>query len=318
MLYEMVDGAAAVPRRQHGAAGAHDPLAHPAAAGARALSRAAAPHPDEGAWRPIPRRATSRRADFAADLEAFRAGGPVAARMTRRSGRDAPDVPRARTPDDETRRTVRDDDATTATEPRAGAAAARRSAKARNAPRRRSTCTHARRVACWSLASVLYGCVGRRLGLSDCISTGSNWSATSRPSSSPTRTRSGTDGRNFPRVIRRLSCCAGREKLVKQKLRRGGGSRDRHLPEQRRRVYEKDWKRARTMAAHALAVDPDDAVRGKLRLTEGHIARINGTAHRNAAGAERRRWRSSTKRSSCMPQLARSAAGPGARCTSTG
>jgi serine/threonine protein kinase len=44
-------------------------------------------------------------------------------------------------------------------------------------------------------------------------------------------------------------------------------------------VYEKDWERARTMLARALAVDPDDSVRGKLRLVEGHLARINGGAH---------------------------------------
>ena len=48
-------------------------------------------------------------------------------------------------------------------------------------------------------------------------------------------------------------------------------------------VYEKDWERARTMAARALAVDPDDTARGKLRLCEGHIARINGTAHGSVA-----------------------------------
>ena len=42
------------------------------------------------------------------------------------------------------------------------------------------------------------------------------------------------------------------------------------------------------MASHALAVDPDDAVRGKLRLAEGHIARINGTAHRSAAELQQR------------------------------
>jgi tetratricopeptide (TPR) repeat protein len=35
------------------------------------------------------------------------------------------------------------------------------------------------------------------------------------------------------------------------------------------------------MAAHALAVDPDDAVRGKLRLSEGQISRINGISHRS-------------------------------------
>ena len=43
------DGPAAVPGRHHRAAGAHDPLAHPAAAGAGPLPRAAAPHPDQGA-----------------------------------------------------------------------------------------------------------------------------------------------------------------------------------------------------------------------------------------------------------------------------
>ena len=33
----------------------------------------------------------------------------------------------------------------------------------------------------------------------------------------------------------------------------------------------------------ALSIDPDDMIRGKLRLTEGHLARISGTAHRSAA-----------------------------------
>jgi serine/threonine protein kinase len=47
-------------------------------------------------------------------------------------------------------------------------------------------------------------------------------------------------------------------------------------------VYEKDWERARTMASRALAVDPDDAARGRVRLAEGHISRINGTTRRNA------------------------------------
>ena len=47
-------------------------------------------------------------------------------------------------------------------------------------------------------------------------------------------------------------------------------------------VYEKDWERAQILLSHALAVDPDDTVRGKLRLVEGHIARINGTTHRDS------------------------------------
>jgi predicted Ser/Thr protein kinase/tetratricopeptide (TPR) repeat protein len=38
----------------------------------------------------------------------------------------------------------------------------------------------------------------------------------------------------------------------------------------------KDWEHARAMLAEALSLDPDDAVRGELRLCEGHIARIAG------------------------------------------
>jgi len=49
-------------------------------------------------------------------------------------------------------------------------------------------------------------------------------------------------------------------------------------------VYENDWQRARTMLLHALTADPDDrTLHGKLRVTEGHLARINGISHRNAA-----------------------------------
>jgi tetratricopeptide (TPR) repeat protein len=47
-------------------------------------------------------------------------------------------------------------------------------------------------------------------------------------------------------------------------------------------IYEKEWERARTMAARALAVDPEESIRGKLRLCEGHLSRINGTSHRSA------------------------------------
>jgi tetratricopeptide (TPR) repeat protein/predicted Ser/Thr protein kinase len=49
-------------------------------------------------------------------------------------------------------------------------------------------------------------------------------------------------------------------------------------------VYENDWQRAHTMLLHALSVDPDDAaLHGKLRVCEGHLARINGTSHHSAA-----------------------------------
>jgi serine/threonine protein kinase/tetratricopeptide (TPR) repeat protein len=72
----------------------------------------------------------------------------------------------------------------------------------------------------------------------------------------------------------------GPRKVVKQKLvdaadRTIGSYRDGDV------VYENDWKAARAGLARALALDPDDSVRGKLRIAEGHLARINGTAHRD-------------------------------------
>jgi serine/threonine protein kinase/tetratricopeptide (TPR) repeat protein len=48
-------------------------------------------------------------------------------------------------------------------------------------------------------------------------------------------------------------------------------------------VYENGWKGAQVELAHALSLDPDDTVRGKLRLAEGHLARINGNRDRGAA-----------------------------------
>jgi serine/threonine protein kinase/tetratricopeptide (TPR) repeat protein len=48
-------------------------------------------------------------------------------------------------------------------------------------------------------------------------------------------------------------------------------------------VWENSWKGARDDLAHVLSLDPDDTVRGKLRLTEGHLARINGTSRHSVA-----------------------------------
>lgn len=44
-------------------------------------------------------------------------------------------------------------------------------------------------------------------------------------------------------------------------------------------VKEADWKGAHDDLAHALTLDPDDSVRGKLRVCEGQIDRINAFAH---------------------------------------
>jgi serine/threonine protein kinase len=49
-------------------------------------------------------------------------------------------------------------------------------------------------------------------------------------------------------------------------------------------VRDGDWKRAHAYLAKALIADAsDDSIRGKLRLAEGHIARIDGTVHHNPA-----------------------------------
>ncbi len=48
-------------------------------------------------------------------------------------------------------------------------------------------------------------------------------------------------------------------------------------------VKEPDWQAARDQMQHALSLDPDDKVRARLRLCEGHLARINGMAHRDPA-----------------------------------
>ena len=48
-------------------------------------------------------------------------------------------------------------------------------------------------------------------------------------------------------------------------------------------VYENGWKGAREELMHALLLDTGDAVRGRLRLVEGHIARVTGeTRHRQS------------------------------------
>jgi serine/threonine protein kinase len=74
----------------------------------------------------------------------------------------------------------------------------------------------------------------------------------------------------------------GPRKVVKQKfLAAADHVIDTYRTNDSTPIYEKDWERARLMASHALAVDPDDLSRGKVRLAEGHLARINGTTHRS-------------------------------------
>ncbi|MGP8245415.1 MAG: hypothetical protein ACLQVN_12960 [Bryobacteraceae bacterium] len=76
----------------------------------------------------------------------------------------------------------------------------------------------------------------------------------------------------------------GTRKLVEQKLTE---SAERVITAYRigdgQPVPEKDWQRARNVLIRAMSLDPDDTVRGELRLTEGHIARIEGGLHKDPA-----------------------------------
>ena len=75
----------------------------------------------------------------------------------------------------------------------------------------------------------------------------------------------------------------GPRNVVKQKFEEAAGRTIASYRDNEKPLYEADWRRARTYLSHALAVDPDNATRGELRLCDGHIARINGTVHLNAA-----------------------------------
>jgi tetratricopeptide (TPR) repeat protein len=86
-----------------------------------------------------------------------------------------------------------------------------------------------------------------------------------------------SDGNSSSWLIR------GPRKVVKQKFLEAAGRVVASYRDDAKPLYEADWQRARTWFSHALAVEPDNATRGELRLCEGHLARINGTTHRNSA-----------------------------------
>jgi tetratricopeptide (TPR) repeat protein len=213
-------------------------------------------------------------AGFTGDLEAFRAGGPVAAMD---AGED-PDAtrrtfPRAEGASEETRRTVRETPFET---PRMSQTPA-----ATPAAKKRPTAygTAMRVISLLVAASIIYGSWvvvsdyylykhGQELArdieteqVTDPDQIWTKWSELSKDH------------------VTSLFLYAPR-KAVKQKLI---AVTDHVIDTYRTTdnpVSEKDWERARVNAWRALAVDPDEVIRGKLRLTEGHLARINGTAHR--------------------------------------
>jgi serine/threonine protein kinase len=207
-------------------------------------------------------------AQFAADLEAFRSGNPLAP-----SSPDTdPDATRRTAPqsEDATRRTVR-----------SGSPATVRTAPPANSRPRSTLGTMVRTVLVLMVLSAGYGAwvlysdyrmynQGQQLSreieseqLTDLDHVWTRWTELSGPSPS-----------SF--------LLHGPRKVVKQRLLAAADHVIDTYRTSEQPIYEKDWERARTMASRALVVDPDDAARGRLRLTEGHIARINGTSHRNA------------------------------------
>ncbi len=238
----------------------------------RILIKAMSPHPES--------RYQSAQ-EFAADLEAYRSGAPVAAvsedlDATRRTTRPHEDEA-----NEETRRTSRH--AVAAEETRQTRPVAPASTPAAPAKRRVSTFGRVMRTAgLLALAGVLYGGWvavsdyflyqnGQQLAreieaeqLTDLDQIWTRWIELSKGNPSSW-------------------LLYGPRKVVKQKFVAAADHViDTYRNNEAQLVYEKEWERARTMAAHALEVEPDDTVRGKLRLSEGHLARINGTTHRSA------------------------------------
>ena len=226
------------------------------------------------AMAPDPRDRYQSASGFAGDLEAFRAGGPVAAMDDPAPDGDATrrTFPREEV-SEETRRTVR----VAADTPETGRTW-------RPAARPRTVFGSTLKViGVLALASFLYGAW---IAISD-YNLYQNGQALARE----VETEQLTDLDQIWSKWTELSkanpsslLLHGPRKVVKQKFVAAADHViDTYRTNDAVALYEKDWERARTMAARALAADPDENVRGKLRLCEGHLARINGTAHRSAA-----------------------------------
>jgi serine/threonine protein kinase len=230
------------------------------------------------AMAPDPELRYASAGDFRQDLEAFRSGGRVGAveedlDATRRTWRPGRTEESTEESTDETRRTWPLEKGTTrTTSPKPPALA-----KSRGSVFYLGTRTVAvLLVACvcfgaWSLfGSYLLYRHGQDLAreieaeqLTDPDQIWTKWTELSKGNSSSFLLRG-------PRKVVKQKFVAAADRVI-----------DTYRNSESQVLREKDWDRARTMAAHALAVDPDDNVRGKLRLCEGQISRINGTSHRN-------------------------------------
>jgi tetratricopeptide (TPR) repeat protein len=242
----------------------------------RILVKAMSPHPEA-------RYQTA--SEFAADLEAFRSGGPVMAvsedlDATRRTAPSAARVHEDQA-NEETRRTTRPSIA--ADETRQSRPVPPAPAAAGPGKRRVTGFGRVMRVAgLLMLAGLLYGAW---VGLSDYFlyRNGQQLAREIEAEQLTDPDEIWTKWIELSKGNPSSLFLYGPRKVVKQRFVAAVDHViDTYRNNDSQIVYEKDWEHARLMAAHALTVDPDDTVRGKLRLCEGHLARINGTSHRSA------------------------------------
>ena len=226
------------------------------------------------AMQPDPERRYQSAADLAADLVAFRAGALVGAESeddadaTRRTFRSEPDD------GDETRRTTKPAAAAVAT------AASARVVKPQSPLRRQAGLALSALVLLtivWAVvaaaSSVLLWNRGQELDrdihaevITDPDAIWSRWTAVSKGNAQA------------------FALFSPRHSVKKHLVTAADHIIESYRNNDNQPVYEKDWTHARTWLAHALELDPgDESVRGKARLCEGHIDRINGTTHRNVA-----------------------------------
>jgi tetratricopeptide (TPR) repeat protein len=219
------------------------------------------------------------------ELAAFRAGGKVAAveedlEATRRTFRrpEADDETR-RTAGEETRRTVEP-------APAAAGAAAMPEAAKKLATKPKSNLFYwfNRGVAAAVLASVVFATWA---GVSDyrLYQNGQAFQrdVTSEQLTDPSQiwTRWAELSKNHPSSV----FLRGPRKVARERfIAAADHTIDRYRNNDGQPVYENEWQRAHTMLLHALSTDPDDkTLHGELRLCEGQVSRIEGTAHSDMA-----------------------------------
>jgi hypothetical protein len=237
------------------------------------------------AMAPQPERRYQSAADFAADLIRFRGGGGVLAKQEEVAEATRRTVQTPFAPDDRTRRTtsrpaVASDDSTRRTIP---------GKRVPVLPALPAQVAKTKRKNSTVLRSIAAVCIGIAIYIGYVIASTYLLYQHGQQLEDQIRTETLTDAdgiwQQWTEVSKGRSSSLvlyGPRLAVKQKL---VAAADHVIATYRLQpVLQRDWDRARGYLANALTLDPgDSSVRGKLRLCEGQIARIAGTARHNAA-----------------------------------